>query len=101
MILNAIFAMSCGTIRSVRNCAARPFLVFMTFALLCLFTTASLAQIVQVKVNGTINPVTEEYIGRAIDSAEQSRADAVLIELRTPGGLVDSTRGIISKILAS
>ena len=31
----------------------------------------------------------------------QTNADAVLIELNTPGGLVDSTRDIIQKILAS
>ncbi|MCU1309786.1 MAG: Nodulation efficiency protein NfeD [Candidatus Angelobacter sp.] len=74
------------------------------FALLCslLFTTvAASADVLKVVVNDTINPITAEYIGRAIDQAKQEKADAVLIELRTPGGLVDSTRTIIEKILAS
>jgi len=59
------------------------------------------ADVVKVVVNDTINPITAEYIARGIDNAAQNHAQAVLIELRTPGGLVDSTREIISKILGS
>jgi membrane-bound serine protease (ClpP class) len=58
-------------------------------------------QVVTVKLDDTINPITEEYVDRAIAHAEQTNAAAVLIELSTPGGLVESTRGIISKMLAS
>src|SRR5581483_4258507 len=49
----------------------------------------------------TIQPVSAEYIGRGIDYAAEHHATAVLIELQTPGGLVTSTREIISKILSS
>src|SRR5947209_19403923 len=59
------------------------------------------AQVVKVVVEDTIQPITDEYIGRAIDKASQERAQAVLIELNTPGGLADSTRKIIEKIVAS
>lgn len=59
------------------------------------------AQIVKVKVDDTIQPISAEYIGRAIEHAKQTNADAVLIDLNTPGGLLDSTRDIIQKILAS
>ena len=52
-------------------------------------------------LDDTIQPISDEYIGRAIEQARQTNADAVLIELRTPGGLVDSTRSIIEKMLAS
>ncbi len=69
-------------------------------ALLCT-SLPSHAQVVLIKVNDTIHPVTDEYIGRGIEHAREIKADAVLIELRTPGGLLDSTRSIISKILAS
>ena len=55
----------------------------------------------KIRIDDTIQPVSEEYIGRAIETARQTNADAVLIELRTPGGLVDSTRTIVEKILAS
>jgi membrane-bound serine protease (ClpP class) len=57
--------------------------------------------VVKIRLDDTIQPVSEEYIGRAIEQARQTNADAVLIELRTPGGLADSTRSIIEKILAS
>jgi membrane-bound serine protease (ClpP class) len=59
------------------------------------------AQIVKVKVDDTIQPISAEYIDRAIAHAKQTNADAVLIDLNTPGGLLDSTRDIIQKILAS
>ncbi|MGH9602001.1 MAG: NfeD family protein [Terriglobales bacterium] len=59
------------------------------------------ADVVKVVVNDMIHPITDEYIGRAIEEARNTKAEAVLIELRTPGGLVDSTRSIIEKIMAS
>lgn len=59
------------------------------------------ADVLRVVVDGTINPISDEYIERGIQQAGRQHAQAVLIEIRTPGGLVDSTRNIISKILAS
>ena len=69
--------------------------VFMATAVL------SASSIVKIRIDDTIQPISDEYIGRAIEQARQTNADAVLIELRTPGGLVDSTRSIIEKMLAS
>src|SRR5438067_3245394 len=69
--------------------------------LLCVAAQASSAQIVKVVLNDTIQPITKELIERSIDNAAEQHAQAVLIELSTPGGLVDSTRDIIQKILAS
>lgn len=62
---------------------------------------AAQAQIVKIVVDDTIQPISDEYISRAIEQARLIKADAVLIELRTPGGLADSTRTIVEKILAS
>ncbi len=76
-----------------------PFLIAVLFLLTAGLATAS--SVVKVRVDDTIQPISDEYIGRAIEQARQSNADAVLIELRTPGGLVDSTRSIIAKMLAS
>jgi membrane-bound serine protease (ClpP class) len=59
------------------------------------------SSVVKIRIDDTIQPISDEYIGRAIEQARQTNADAVLIELRTPGGLVDSTRSIIQKMLAS
>ncbi len=59
------------------------------------------AEVLKIVVNDTIQPITDEYIGRALVDAAQHKDEAVLIELNTPGGLLDSTRDIIQKILAS
>src|SRR5512140_1352855 len=59
------------------------------------------ADVIRIRIDGTINPITQEYIERAIAHAEQVRAEALLIEISTPGGLSDSTRGIIEHMLAS
>jgi membrane-bound serine protease (ClpP class) len=71
------------------------------FAFGGILAAAQTQQVVSVTLDDTINPITEEFVDRAIGHADQIHAEAVLIELSTPGGLVDSTRGIISKILAS
>jgi membrane-bound serine protease (ClpP class) len=69
--------------------------------LLCVFSTTSPAEILKIVVDDTIQPITEEYIGRALDEAARNKDQALLIELSTPGGLLDSTRNIVEKILAS
>lgn len=66
-----------------------------------LFAAVSSADVLKVTVNDAIQPVTAEYIGRALDLAAANHDQAVLIEINTPGGLVDSTREIIEKIIAS
>ena len=59
------------------------------------------AEILKVVVNDTIQPISAEYISRALDEARRRNDQAVLIEINTPGGLVSSTREIIEKISAS
>jgi membrane-bound serine protease (ClpP class) len=59
------------------------------------------AEVLKITVNDTIQPITDEYIGRALAEAQRNHDKALLIELSTPGGLVDSTREIINKILES
>jgi membrane-bound serine protease (ClpP class) len=66
-----------------------------------LLSTISSAEVLKVVVNDTIQPITEEYIARAIDEAQRRNDQAVLIEITTPGGLVESTRHIIEKITNS
>jgi membrane-bound serine protease (ClpP class) len=59
------------------------------------------ADVLKIVVHDTIHPISDEFIGRALDQAAREHDEAVLIELSTPGGLVDSTRSIVQKILAS
>jgi membrane-bound serine protease (ClpP class) len=64
-------------------------------------SSISSAEVLKIVVNDTIQPITEEYITRAIDEAQRRNDQAVLIEINTPGGLVESTRHIIEKITSS
>jgi membrane-bound serine protease (ClpP class) len=59
------------------------------------------ADVVKITIDGPIHAISDEYIGRAIAHAEQTHADALLIDLRTPGGFETSMRDIMEKILAS
>lgn len=78
----------------------------LRLSLFALLTTIVLipfssADVLKIVVNDAIQPVTAEYIGRAIEAAAANHDQAVLIEMNTPGGLVESTRDIIDKIVAS
>ncbi len=59
------------------------------------------ADVLKIAVDDAIQPVTAEYIDRALAVAAANHDQAVLIEMNTPGGLVESTREIIDKIVAS
>ncbi|MBI3645967.1 MAG: nodulation protein NfeD [Acidobacteriales bacterium] len=76
-------------------------LVLVLFALISLLAASSSADVLRIVINDTIHPVTAEYIGRALESAAAHHDQALLIEINTPGGLVESTRDIIEKIVAS
>ena len=71
------------------------------FGLLLGAAFPSSAEVLKIVVNDAIHPITEEYIARALAQAERNKDQALLIELNTPGGLLESTRNIIEKILAS
>src|SRR5258708_34000295 len=68
---------------------------------LLVVSSDSSAEILKIVVNDTIQPITEEYIARALDEAQRRNDQAVLIEINTPGGLIESTRRIIEKIANS
>ena len=75
-------------------------LIFAFVLMMCVRSAAS-AEVLKVVVDDTIQPITQEYISRAIDQAQRNNDQAVLIEINTPGGLVDSTRKIIESITSS
>jgi membrane-bound serine protease (ClpP class) len=54
-----------------------------------------------IKVEGTINPATAEYISSSIKKATEEGAECLVIELDTPGGLLESTRSIVKSILSA
>ena len=61
--------------------------------------SASSSQIEILRVEGTIVPVIADYIDRGITRAEEQNAVACIIELNTPGGLLDSTEKIVQRIM--
>jgi len=54
-----------------------------------------------ITISGSINPASSDYIQHAIEQSESESAEALLIELDTPGGLLASTKDIIQAILNS
>lgn len=85
----------------MKSRALSRFLFSAVFAVLLATSSSAFAQVLKVVLDDTINPVTDEFLGRALDQAKAAKAQAVLIDINTPGGLVDSTRGIIEKFFAS
>jgi membrane-bound serine protease (ClpP class) len=63
--------------------------------------SASADKVCFIDIDGAIGPATASYISRSVDEAESQRAECLIIQLNTPGGLLDSTRVIVQKLLTS
>lgn len=80
--------------------------LFLAAALLAAFVPAVQARAAEPHVlvatlTGVINPITDSYISKAVDRAVSTQANALIIQMDTPGGLDTSMRGIIKKILGA
>jgi len=64
-----------------------------------LIAAASPTSVEVLTVDGIIVPVIADYIDRGISQAEENGATVCIIELDTPGGLLDSTDKIVKKIM--
>jgi membrane-bound serine protease (ClpP class) len=79
---------------------AVAFLLVAAFAL----PRAAQAQsnrVVVLHLDDTIQPISADYLKRGIDHAADMHAQAVLVEMNTPGGLLVSMREMVGDILAS
>jgi membrane-bound serine protease (ClpP class) len=77
----------------------RKFAVVLILLPTC--SLATYASVLKVVINDTIQAETAERIERAIDQAAAQKAEAVLIELNTPGGVMGDMQEIMQKIIAS
>jgi membrane-bound serine protease (ClpP class) len=59
------------------------------------------AQVGLIKIDGAIGPATASYISRAIDVAAAQNDECLIIQLDTPGGLLESTKQIVQTFYAS
>lgn len=58
-------------------------------------------RVILIHLDDTIQPISAEYMERGLDAAAAQHADAVLIKIDTPGGLLESMRQMVSRVLAS
>ena len=58
---------------------------------------AQASQVGLIKIDGTIGPATASYISRAVDIAAAQHDECLILELDTPGGLLDSASEIVQK----
>ncbi len=79
----------------------KPLFRFLLLTLIAAVSLPASAEVLKIVVDDAIHPITAEYVERALAEADRNHDQAVLIELDTPGGLVDSTRTIIEKITTS
>ena len=54
-----------------------------------------------ITVDGPISPTTAGYVSRAIDETASQGGQCLIIQLNTPGGLLDSMQRIVQRLLAS
>lgn len=77
-------------------------IIKVIFLLTLFFAGAAHAKdVVVLQLNGVINPISASYIVRGITEAENMKAECVIIQMDTPGGLDTSMREIVQKILNS
>ncbi|MGB7352970.1 MAG: nodulation protein NfeD [Acidobacteriaceae bacterium] len=82
-------------------------LLLILLFLLCILgpctvrVAAQMNQVVVLHLDDTIQPISQDYLKRGLDKAAQIHAQAVLVVMDTPGGLLDSMRAMVGDILES
>ena len=85
---------------SANQLFVKRFLIFL--AVILLLPSFLFAQkVISINVNEGINPSTAEFIYLGIEKAQKENAECLIINLNTPGGLLTSTREIVTNIMQS
>ena len=88
----------------------RRFQVALASGLIAIGLVAASAQVppkptqplaIVAELDGIIHPISAEFFTGVIDESDTTGADVVVFVLRTPGGLLESTRTIVSRMITS
>lgn len=74
---------------------------FMFFFLFIISFSLSAQKVIAININESINPATAEFIYEGIQRAQKENAECLIINLNTPGGLLVSTREIVTNMMKS
>ena len=80
-------------------------LLVILFSVICIaagLTGPTLAQqrhVLVLEIDGIVHPISEGFIKRGVEKAKSDGAELIVIELDTPGGLLNSTRDITQHLL--
>jgi hypothetical protein len=94
-----------GWERYARALGARPSICIVALLLWVACASAPKTFAVEkvgfINVDGAIGPATASYISRSIEEAKAQNVQCLVIQLNTPGGLLDSTQKIVQSFLGS
>jgi len=75
--------------------------ILACWTLVAAFNATAEPAVGRIRVDGAIGPATASYIARAIDVSGERGDTCLILELDTPGGLLDSTKDIVQSFYAS
>ncbi len=76
-------------------------IVLLALSILMIVGLSEASQVTVARMEGAIGPASARFMVQAIEQAEHDGSVCIVFELDTPGGLDESMRQIIKKILAS
>jgi membrane-bound serine protease (ClpP class) len=86
----------------------KKYIAFIFFSIFFIFSSIGIlvhseekAPVFSIEVDGIINPATAKFIMESIDQATEKGGQCLIIQLDTPGGLMESMRSIVKKILSA
>jgi membrane-bound serine protease (ClpP class) len=86
----------------VQHQGFKRWLAVRVLSLVFWLTPATMAeQVGLIKISGAIGPATASYIQRAINESVAQKCICLIIQLDTPGGLLDSTKEIVQSLYSS